>query len=126
MFPSVGVYPLPPVMFALSTFAAIPLRNSVTAPCAPPSADVTIVLTVPVAAALALVGSALSVFVYVNVVALGTLKTRPFSLNVSSVVFKICTVLPTCKLCAALVVTVATLLLRSANVKLHVSSVVNV
>ena len=120
LFPRTGVYPLPPVILALSKLTATPLTNSVTAPCALPSALVTIVLVVPVTLALAFVGSALSAFAYVNVVLLGTLKTTVFSLKVVSSLHNTCTFTPTCKSCAVLVVAVATLLLRSIVVNVVV------
>ena len=73
----------------------------------------TIVLVVPVTLALDFVGSAVSTFDIVNVVLVGVLITRPFSLNDSSSLQSTCTTLPICKSCATSVVTVATLLFRS-------------
>ena len=75
----------------------MPSLYSVTAPWAFPSALVTIVLTLPVAALLETVGSAGSGLAIVNVVVVGVLNTMPFSLNVTSSVHRTCTLLPTFK-----------------------------
>ena len=77
----VGVYAEPPVMLALSTFAQTPNLSSVTAPCAPPSALVTMLNTSPVRD---VVLKSIPVFAIVNDVDVGTLSTSPLTLNVSS------------------------------------------
>ena len=89
----------------MSTFVNTPYLVSVTAPCALPSADVTIVLTVPTSEVATL---SLPTFEIVNVVVVGVLNTVPFTLNVVSTVVITCTVFPTCKSCAVSVLIVAT------------------
>ena len=75
LLPVTGVYKLPLLILALSTLVRTPYLVSVTAPCALPSALLTIVLAV--APVTALVLSLSPLFAIVNVTPVGVLNTNP-------------------------------------------------
>ena len=98
--PPVGVYKLPPVIFALSNPDAMPNLVSVTLPCALPSALFTIVPTNPSVIDVLEISSGFG-FAYVNVVLVGVLITTVFSSSVANVLLSPTTTLialPICKL----------------------------